>query len=68
MLEQDRRRNNLVITDIPNPVENNKHEENVLQLLKEIDVNVTSNDTETCHVISKTKSQSKKKVVRFFNQ
>ena len=66
MLEQYDRINNLEITDIPDAVEN-KLEENVIEILKEIDVNVTGNDNEACHQISKIRNHPTKTIVRFVN-
>ena len=39
-----------------NTIENGKREVNAIQILKEIGVNVTSNDIEACHGIGKTKN------------
>lgn len=67
-LEHYERRNNLEISDIPVTDENKKPEENVIQILNEIDINVTSNGIKTHHRIGKTKNHFKKKLVRLGNQ
>ena len=56
------------ISDIPVTDENKKPEEHVIQILNEIDINVTSNGIETYHGIGKTKNHFKKKLVRLGNQ
>ena len=61
-LEQQGRRNNLEVTDIPDAVKNNKHEENVFKYL---DVKVASNDLRHVTRTDKTKSHSKKTVAKF---
>ena len=52
-LEQCGRRNNIVISGIPDTVDVNQLEESVAEILTEINVNVASNDIEACHRIGK---------------
>ena len=56
------------MTRIPATFENNKLEENVIPVLQETDVNVTSDDTETSQQIRKAKIHSTRTIVRFANQ
>ena len=51
-LEQYGRRNNIVISGIPDSVDINHLEESA-EILSHIDVKVTSNDIEACHRIGK---------------
>ena len=60
-LEQYRRRDNLEITGIPDDVSDENIEEKVIQVLSEIQVNVSISDIEACHRIGKCKNSSKKK-------
>ena len=50
-LEQYGRRNNIVISGIPDSVDINHLEESVTEVISDIDVKVTSNDIEACHRI-----------------
>ena len=43
-------------------------EEKVIQVLSEIQVNVSSSDIEACHCIGKSKNSSIKTIVRFINR
>ena len=67
-LEQYGRRNNLEITGIPDDVSEKYLEEKVIQVLSEIQVNVSSSDIEACNRIGKSKNSSKKTIVRFVNR
>ena len=62
-LEQYGKRNNLEITGIPDDVSDENLEEKVIQVLSEIQVNVSSSDVEACHRIGKSKNSSKKKTI-----
>ena len=66
-LEQYGRRNNLEITGIPDDVSDENLEEKAIQVLSEIQVNVSSSDIEACHRIRKGKNSSKKTIVQFIN-
>ena len=59
-LEQYGRRNNLEITEIPDDVSDENLKEKVIQVLSEIQVNVSSSDIEACHRIGKSKNSLKK--------
>ena len=61
-LEQYGRRNNLKITGISDNVSDANLEEKVIQVLSEIQVNVSSSDIEACHRTSKSKNSSKKQL------
>ena len=69
-LEQYGRRNNIVISGIPDSVDINELEESVTEILADIDVNVTSNDIEACHRIDKKDKRinSTKTIIRFVNR
>ena len=67
-LEQYGKRNNLEITGIPDDVSDENLEEKVIQVLSEIQVNVSSSDVEACHRIGKSKNSPKKALARFINR
>ena len=67
-LEQYERRNNLETTGIPDDVSDENLEEKAIQVLSEIQVNVSSSDIEACHRIGKSKNSSKKTIVQFINR
>ena len=69
-LEQYGRRNNIIITGIPDSVDVNQLEESVTEIRTDINVNVASNDTEVCHRIGKkdTRIGSTKTIIRFVNK
>ena len=48
-----KRRNNLKISRIPQSVSEHQLEENVVDILKAIDVNITSNEIEACNRLGK---------------
>ena len=51
-------RKNLEITGIPDDVSDENLKEKVIQVFSEIQVNVSSSDTEACHHIGKSKNSS----------
>ena len=69
-LEQYGRRNNIIISGIPDSVGNNQMEESVTKIITDINVNVASNDIEACHRIHKKDSRiaSTKTIIRFVNR
>ena len=69
-LEQYGRRNNIIISGIPDSVNTEDLEESVTEILRDIDVNVTTNDIEACHRVGKrdNKIGSTKTIVRFVNR
>ena len=67
-LKQYGRRNDLEITGIPDDVSDENLEEKVIQVLSEIQVNVSSSDVEACHRIGKSKNSPKKALARFINR
>ena len=68
-LKQYGRRNNIIISGIPDSVDNNQLEDSV-KILTDINVNVESNDIEACHRIGKKDSRigSTKTIIRFVNK
>ena len=67
-LEQYGRRNNLEISGIADDVSDENLECKVIEVLKEIQVDVATSDIEACHRIGKSKNSSKKTIVRFVNR
>ena len=69
-LGQYGRRNNIIISSIPDSVDVNQLEESVTEILTDINVNVASNDIEDCHRIGKkdTRIDSTKTIIRFVNR
>ena len=68
-LKQYGRRNNKIISGIPDSVDNNQLEDSV-KILTDINVNVKSNDIEACHRIGKKDFRigSTKTIIRFVNR
>ena len=54
-LDQYSRRNNVEISGIPQSVSDNQLEEKVVDILKAIDVNITTNEIEACYRLGKKK-------------
>ena len=67
-LEQYGRRNNLVISGIPDSVQDSELESTVTSILSDIDVNVESREVEECHRIGKSNNGSKKTIIRLVNR
>ena len=67
-LEQYGRRNNLVISGIPDSVQDSELESTVTSILSDIDVNVESREVEECHKIGKSNNGSKNTIIRFVNR
>lgn len=67
MLEQYGRRNNIEISGIPHSVEKSSLREIVVSVFSITGVGLRSNDTEACHIIEKTRDNSKNTIVRFNN-
>ena len=63
--EQDSRRNNLVISDIPDSVQDSVVESTVTSILSDIDVNVESREVGYYHRIGKSNNGFKKTIIRF---
>ena len=61
LLEQHGKRNNLWITGIPDDESDKNLEEKVIQVLSEIQVNISSSDIEACHRMVKVEIRPKKK-------
>ena len=57
-LEQYGRRNNLVISGIPDSVQDSELESTVTSTLSDIDVNVESKEVEECHILGKSNNGS----------
>ena len=54
-VDQYSRRNDVEILGIPQSVSDNQLEEQVVDILKAIDVNITTNETEVCHRLGNKK-------------
>ena len=69
-VEQYGRRNNIVISGIPDDISDNDLESTVIDIMKDVDVDINSSDLEGCHKIGKSgrRTASKKTVVRFTNR
>ena len=64
-LEQYGRRNNIEVSGIPDPVEDNCLEEKAISMFTRTGIDVKSNDIEGCHRTVKSRNSSKKTIVRF---
>ena len=69
-VEQYGRRNNIVISGIPDDIDDDDLEKTVSKIMKDVDVHIESKDIEACHRIGKTdqRTRSKKTIVRFVNR
>ena len=69
-VEQYGRRNNIVISGIPDDISDNDLESTVIDIMKDVDVHINSSDLEACHRIGKSDrtTASKKTIVRFTNR
>ena len=66
--EQYSRMNNLVVSGIPDSVQDSDLESRVTSILSDIDVNVESREAGDCHRIGKSNNGSKKTIIRFVNR
>ena len=68
-VQQYGRRNNIVISGIPDDVADDDPEDAVTSIMEDVDVIVKNSDIEACHRIGKSdqKTTSKKTIVRFIN-
>ena len=67
-LAQYGRRNNVVLSGIPDNVPDNNLENTVISVLSDIDVQVEPRDIEACHRIGKPTFKTQKTIVRFVNR
>ena len=69
-LEQYGKRNNIIISGIPDSVDNSELEESVTEILTDINIGVASNDIEACHKIGKKDSRigSTKTIIHSVNR
>ena len=67
-LEQHGMRNNLVISGIPDSVQDSELESTITSILSDIDVNLESREVEECHRIGKSNNGSEKTIIRFVNR
>ena len=69
-LEQYGRGNNIIISGIPDSIDNNQLEESVTGVLTDININVASNYIDACHRIGKKGSRigSTKTIICFVNR
>ena len=61
-------RNYLVISGIPDNIQDSDLESTVTSILSDIYVNVESREVEDCHRIGKSNNGSKKTIIRFINR
>ena len=69
-MAQHGRRNNIVISGIPDSIDYNNLENTAISMMSNINVNIEENDVVACHRFGKldVKSKSKKTVVHFVNR
>ena len=67
-LQQYGRRNNIEITGIPDNAPDQNLEEKVVDILNEINVDVSPEDIVACHRVGVTKNDSKKIIACFINR
>ena len=67
-LEQYSKRNNLVVSGIPDSAQDSELESTVTSIVSDTDVNVESREVEECHRIGKSNNGSKKTIIRFVNR
>ena len=69
-LVQYGRRNNIVISGIPDSIDGSNLENTVICMMSDINVNIEESDIEACHRFGKpdVKSKSNKTVLRFVNR
>ena len=69
-LAQYGRRNNIVISGIPDFIDHNNLENTVISMMSGINTKIEENDIEACHRFGKpdVTSKSKKTIVRFANR
>ena len=69
-LGQYGRRNNLVLSDIPESIPDNQLENTVASILSDVGVSIQSEEIEACHRFGKTdrKTKSKKYIICFVNR
>ena len=69
-LAQYGRRNNIVISGIPDSIDDSNLENTIISMMSDINVNNEGNDIEACHRFGKpdVTSKSKKTIVRFANR
>ena len=69
-LAQYGRRNNTVISGIPDSIDDNNLENTAISMVSNINVNIEENDIKLCHRFGKpdATSKSKKTIVRFVNR
>ena len=61
LLEQYGRRNDLKVKGVPDNVEDEKREDEVIEILQETEVNVSTQDIEACHRVQKGNFLNRKK-------
>ena len=68
-VKQYGRRNNVVVSGIPDDVADDDLEDAVTSIMEDVDVIFQNGDVEACHRIGKSdqKTSSKKTIVRFIN-
>ena len=69
--EQCSRRNNVKFSNIPNDIPHNQLEDKVIQICRDLGVEVDQNDIEGCHRLSASRcsrSDNKRVIVKFVNR
>ena len=63
-------RNNIIISGIPDDKNDNDLESTVIDIMKDVDVNIKSSGIEACHKIGKSdqRTASKKTIAHFINR
>ena len=69
-VKQYGRRNNIVISGIPDGIRDNDFTSTVFDIMKDVDVDINSSDTEACHRTGKLdqSTENKKTIVCFINR
>ena len=70
-LEQYGRHNNIEVVGLPNSINDKDLESKVVEIFKEIDVDVRPNEIEACHRLGRVNSNSslpRRTIVRFVNR
>ena len=69
-MDQYQRKNNILISEIPDSINHNNLENTVISMMSNVNVNIAENDIEACDRFDKPdgRSNSKKRIVRFVNR
>ena len=67
-VEQYEQRNNIEITGIPDNIGDKSLEHSVIEVFQPSDIHISHTDIEDCHLIGKSKDNSKKTIVTLVNR